>query len=295
MPEKDNKRRPLELIKQWRDGILKRSNESSGSLWTLAKKLLSGEKPNLNEYGTAFDKMPEKMQKRALNVAMRVIPTYNPKSALSSYFHSSNRSGITNDLKYVALGIGKPSIQHYTGLDLHKNEPPKPDIIDAVVFNKQVNSEIGVPVVDNDYGILTNYKSRLYPNETPQFIETRPNGTKSQEGIKSLGVVPITLNGSFKTSNPNIEIDNAGYSLEHGTRNDSTFVRGWDVYDFKSADNDKSGFNKKWLNGNKEETDIVNKLSNLIHPLFIRTPWVYYKDVDKIINGGIDLNYYFDK
>ena len=109
--------------------------------------------------------------------------------------------------------------------------------------------------------------------------------------IKYLGIDESIVSCKDK---PDIRIDNAGYSLEHGTRNDSTFVRAWDIYDFKQ-DGSKNGYNSKWLYGNNRESDLVNKMDKLIHPLFIRTPWVYYKDVDKIVEGGIPLGERFNK
>ena len=289
MPEQDKQKRPLEYIRSWRNKIKNKYEP----VRTVTKKLLSGDKPSLEEYGDVFDLLPEKMQRRALNVALHVIPAPNPTTVVSSYLNSG-KSNIKKDIRYISSGIGKPSVDDYSGLFARNKEVPKPDIIDAITLNKKVNPKIGVPVKDDDYGILSNYKNRVYPNINPQFIETVPPGARSQKGIKSLGVVPVGLDGSFITSDPDIRIDNAGYSLEHGTRNDSTFVRAWDIYDFKSNGN-KNGYNSKWLYGDNKAQDLINKMDKLIHPLFIRTPWVYYKDTDKIVEGGIYLDERFDK
>jgi hypothetical protein len=170
-------------------------------------------------------------------------------------------------------------------------EAIRPDIIDAIVYGKEVNPVIGVQVdsPEGDYGIETDYIRRTFPDRKVQYIETEPPvRLVNQDGIESGGIVPASFSGSFKTSIPDLVINNQGFVGEYGTRNDSTFVRGFDVYDFASSPDGGSGYKSKWgytpsgtENSSNALIDIVNANTN---PLVIRTPWVPIGDLDSIVS-----------
>ena len=224
----------------------------------------------------------------------------------------NEKANPVNDVNYIIFGRGEPSLNVNDGL---YHEVPtngkyvlrnpdtkmKNDVIDAVVYGKPLNPSIGTQVTDGDFGILQGYKDRVYPDRNIQFVQTNPPGiSTSQEGIESMGVIHPSaknyFNSTFKTSDPHIDIDNAGYSMEYGNRNDSTFVRAWDIYDFASPADDSAGYKSRWgIDSYDSQGKAVDAIQSMITPLFIRTPWVYYKDAGKIVGDdtvqyGIENN-----
>lgn len=274
----------------------------------------SNEIVHLGEFMDAFNALPEPMKKRAIEVAMRATHNPTPYNALENYLLSAKnkKANPLDDVKYIITGLGSPSLNINDGLyhevltnDKYVLRSPdvktKNDVIDAVVYGKPLNPNIGTRVTDGDFGILRSYKDRVYPDRNIQFVQTNPPGiSTSQEGIESMGVIHPSaknyFNSTFKTSDPHIDIDNAGYSMEYGNRNDSTFVRAWDIYDFASPADDSVGYKSRWgIDLYDSQGEAVDAIQSMITPLFIRTPWVYYKDASKIVNDdtvqyGIENN-----
>ena len=246
-----------------------------------------------------FNHLPKKMKERAIEVAMRTTHNATPDYALENYYRNlkNNKNFLKNDIDYIIFNKNKPSININDGLyHLDENgfvesssDKIKDDIIDAVSKGTKLNENIATQVNEENYGIEDSYIKRNYPNRKIQYVETNPPGVNyNQKGIKSTRIEGGS--GSFRTSMPNLVIDNAGIVLEYGTRNDSTFVRGWDVYDFASNENDENSFNKRWGNNSETSNKLMNALNDNIYPLVIRTPWVYEKDIDKLFKyGGIHI------
>lgn len=158
-------------------------------------------------------------------------------------------------------------------------------MVDALVYGSVVNPKIGTRANKKDFGPILNYIKRYYGNKDVQYIQTNPGVTINQDGITPISY--IGSYGSFKTSTPNATINNQGFTLEKGTRNDSTFVRGLDVYDFQP-----DGYNKKW---NKDRMhSVVEKVDEDTTPVAIKTPWVPENEVNTIIahrNGYLPYEY----
>lgn len=240
---------------------------------------------------TVAKRLPENMRKRAIEVGMRVDAAGSPYQTMLSYAGENAKEKLGNDIKYIVTGRGTPSSTYFTGLYNNGDQeiPIKSDVVSSVVYGTPIDSRLGKPVASNpgDYGILSDYVSRNYPGRDVQYVETEPYGVDlpSQEGIQSMGIYPVTASGDFITSIPKVTLDTAGFSVEYGKRNDSTFVRGFDSWDFASPAGDRSGYTDRWVapsyhrsnlgydaNSNgKELVDIVDKT---ITPLVVKTPWI---------------------
>ena len=252
-----------------------------------------------------FSVLPKKAKERAIELAMRTTHNPTPADALYSYydFLQNNKSLknkiIKDNINYILFNkSGGVALNKNDGL-YHNSEINLPirsydkidnDIIDAVSKGYKLNESIAKQVNEQNYGIEDSYIKRNFPNRKIQYVETNPPGVNyNQDNIVHRSIGPGA--GSFRTSIPGVHIDNGGITVEYGTRNDSTFVRGWDVYDFASPKNDKSGFKQRWSRFKDENgtpNKLIDELNKTIHPLVIRTPWVYEKDADKIFKlGGI--------
>lgn len=253
-----------------------------------------------------FSVLPKKAKERAIELAMRTTHNPTPSHALANYYEvlRNNKSLkdkiIKDNINYIlfnkkGLILNKnDGLYHIseTNLPITNYEKIDNDIIDAVSKGYKLNESIAKQVNEQNYGIEDSYIKRNFPNRKIQYVETNPSGVNyNQDNIVHRSIGPGS--GSFKTSIPGVHIDNGGITIEYGTRNDSTFVRGWDVYDFASPKNDKTGFKQKWINSENENNTsnkLVDALDNTIYPLVIRTPWVYEKDADKIFKlGGIHI------
>ncbi len=252
-----------------------------------------------------FSVLPKKAKERAIELAMRTTHNPTPSNALADYYEflrdnkSLKNKIIKDNINYILFNkSGGVALNKNDGL-YHNSENNllirdydkiDNDIIDAVSKGYKLNESIAKQVNEQNYGIEDSYIKRNFPNRKIQYVETNPPGVNyNQDNIVHRSIGPGA--GSFRTSIPGVHIDNGGITVEYGTRNDSTFVRGWDVYDFASPKNDKSGFKQRWSpfeDENNTSNKLIDELNNTIHPLVIRTPWVYEKDADKIFKlGGI--------
>lgn len=258
------------------------------------------------------DKYVSKVKQRAIDIFSRISHEGNPHNALKEYVLFTPKDAMVRDAIYTITGIGGPSTSKYNGLmvngrDLEEKAESsgvspkgfirdylaeinniKPDIVDAISTGKKVNPSIGkqVDVSNRDYGIETDYINRNFPNETVQFIETEPYGINvpNQNGIQSLGKASGDWEfGQFATSVPFTGINNAGFVPELGVRNDSLFVRGYDVFDFIQEEDSKQGYQKKYLDEKKLNNALIKQMSDNTHPLVIRTPWVHHSDADRVL------------
>lgn len=242
-----------------------------------------------------FDILPKKAKERAIEVAMRTTSEPTPRAVLTAYSNHlhNNKNALKNDINYILFNKSKPSLNAYNGLYSYNKDSTtiNNDIIDAVSKGKKLDESIAKQINEKNYGIEDYYIRKNYPNRKIQYVQTNPpNINYNQNNIISNSIGPG--HGAFKTSIPEAYIDNGGIVIEYGTRNDSTFVRGWDVYDFASPKNDKTGYKEKWIRYNNSDTTnkLIDKLDDTIYPLVIRTPWVYEKDADKIFKFGGIIN-----
>lgn len=249
---------------------------------------------------------------RAIEIASRISSEGNPKHAIKQYLLNTPLRDVVKDATYALTGIGIPSTSGYNGLTLNfreledkaktkglspkgfikdyiaSSDKIKPDIIDAITKNEKINPVIGkqVDASNGDYGIETNYIKRNFPAQKVQFIETEPYGIKipDQNGIESLGSPDGNWNKSnFAISIPSAGINTAGYTPELGVRNDSLFVRGYDVFDFVQEGDSQQGYQNKYLGKDKLNRSLSNIVSKNTYPVVIRTPWVHHSDAGKTL------------
>lgn len=233
--------------------------------------------------------------RRGMEIFSRASPGGTPRDAAYEYFHTPFvLPNLWNDTGYVFTGVGKSSQQNYNGLfGRHREDKIKPDMIDATIYGKEVNPVIGRQLDNSsgDYGIYTEYMKDNHPGVKAQYIETEPHGVNipNQDNIRSLGNYNGDLEkGEFRISLENTAINNAGIMAELGERNDSLFVRGWDVWDFEQPGDSKQGYIQKYNDGAKGVTrKLLDIYAKNAHPTVIRTPWVHHFDAADVLWNNI--------
>ena len=260
---------------------------------------------NLNDLLTKFRTLPIEQQNRLLESVLKFDSGANPKYTIldgvkQMIFHPIKRN---KTLDYIITGQGEPKlfsshrINPYNGLfgndykALGKvSKPIENGFIDAMIYGKEMNTNIGKVSDPLDFGIEHDYIKQNYPSKKVQYITTEPKILENQENIKP--TIYYGAKGSFKTKMPGITINNQGIILEEGVRNDSTFVRGLDVYDFKAKD-----YVKNWLNDDVRFLPTIQHIDNVTTPVAVKTPWVYKDNINDIIgnHSGFDfLNFDFN-
>lgn len=262
--------------------------------------------------------VPKRMKQRALEVAFRTDKDANVQKTLDilagspgqntyvDYILTGNDKGDKRNRSGRASESGtynsdvevNRANMSYNGMGYYRGEdkPSLPgantytnDMIDAVIYGKQVDPTIGRQLTDQE--IETNpYKT------ADQYIITQP---KNVPTYSQAGITPITLDNGKKYSGAHgyfmtesgYPIDNAGTVNQYGTRNDSIFVRGFDKWGLNT--DDASQYSN--LNVAKQDRqagiDLMNKAKDLTHSVSVQTPWVYIGDADKygIHQGSIEM------
>lgn len=242
-----------------------------------------------------YNSLPEDQRKRALESIMKFSSAANPKIVKDWFIEEAKKHPLKaiKALNYVITGEGQPVLFEpnrkyaYNGLfggDYYfdKQTPIDNGIVDAMLYNREINSDIGVQGDKQDYGPEIDYINRVYPDKNVQYIETRPGIALDQEGIQP--TIYYGAQGSFKTSLPKRVINNQGIIIQEGVRNDSTFVRGLDVYDFKPDE-----YVGKWV-GDSSMLPIIKQIDEDTNPVAIKTPWVYKDNINDIISSRTGLN-----
>lgn len=264
----------------------------------MRKELFTKIKSTLDSNGDIvqlYNSLPEDQRKRALESVMKFSSAADPKIVKDWLVEEAKKHPLKalKALDYVITGEGQPILfepnrKHaYNGLfggDYYfdKQAPIDNGIVDAMLYNKEINSNIGVQSNKEDFGPEIDYINRVYPNKNVQYIETKPGTNLNQEGIQP--TIYYGAQGSFKTSLPKRVINNQGIIIQEGVRNDSTFVRGLDVYDFKPDD-----YATKWVN-DSSMFPIIKQIDEDTNPVAIKTPWVYKDDINDIISSRTGLN-----
>lgn len=264
----------------------------------MRKELFTKIKSTLESNGDIiqlYNSLPEDQRKRALESIMKFSSAADPKLVKDWFIEEAKKHPLKaiKALNYVITGEGQPALFEpnrkyaYNGLfggDYYFDKQPPVDngIVDAMLYNKEVNPNIGVQADEQDYGPEIDYINRVYPDKNIQYIETRPRIDLNQEGIKP--TVYYGAQGSFKTSLPKRVINNQGIIIQEGVRNDSTFVRGLDVYDFKPDE-----YMAKWVS-DSSMFPIIKQIDEDTNPIAIKTPWVYKDNINDIISSRTGLN-----
>lgn len=246
------------------------------------KNLIKSDNLDSQDVLNAYYGLNESQRKRALESAMKFSPEARPDQVLSMM-----KQGVLKrprkafqTLRYIITGKGEPKFfsygynRGYNGLWTINDEEISNGLVDALVYGSPVNSKIGTQADKKDFGPILNYINKYYGNKDVQYIQTNPGVTINQNGITPTSY--SGSHGSFKTSTPNAMINNQGFTLEKGTRNDSTFVRGLDVYDFQP-----NGYNKKWNKNGMHS--VVEQVDEDTVPVAIKTPWVPEEDINTIL------------
>lgn len=242
-----------------------------------------------------YNELPEDQRKRALESIMKFSSAADPKIVKDWFIEEAKKHPLKaiKALNYVITGEGQPVLFEpnrkyaYNGLfggDYYfdKQTPIDNGILDAMLYNKEINSNIGVQADKQDYGPEVDYINRVYPDKNIQYIETRPGINLDQEGIQP--TIYYGAQGSFKTSLPKRVINNQGIIIQEGVRNDSTFVRGLDVYDFKPDE-----YMTKWVR-DSSMFPVIKQIDEDTNPVAIKTPWVYKDNINDIISSRTGLN-----
>lgn len=242
-----------------------------------------------------YNELPEDQRKRVLESIMKFSSAADPKIVKDWFIEEAKKHPLKaiKALNYVITGEGQPVLFEpnrkyaYNGLfggDYYFDKQPPIDngIIDAMLYNREINSNIGVQANKQDYGPEVDYINRVYPDKNIQYIETKPGIDLNQEGIQP--TIYYGAEGSFRTSLPNRVINNAGIIIQEGVRNDSTFVRGLDVYDFKPDE-----YMTKWVS-DPSMFHVIKQIDEDTNPVAIKTPWVYKDDINDIISSRTGLN-----
>ena len=264
----------------------------------MRKELFTKIKSTLESNGDIiqlYNELPEDQRKRALESIMKFSSAANPKIVKDWFVEEVKKHPLKaiKALNYVITGEGQPVLFEpnrkyaYNGLfggDYYYDQQPPIDngIIDAMLYNREINTNIGVQADKQDYGPEVDYINRVYPDKNIQYIETKPGIDLNQEGIQP--TIYYGAEGSFRTSLPKRVINNAGIIIQEGIRNDSTFVRGLDVYDFKPDD-----YISKWVD-DSSMLPIIKQIDEDTNPVAIKTPWVYKDDINDIISSRTGLN-----
>ena len=242
-----------------------------------------------------YNELPEDQRKRVLESIMKFSSAADPKIVKDWFIEEAKKHPLKaiKALNYVITGEGQPVLFEpnrkyaYNGLfggDYYFDKQPPIDngIIDAMLYNREINSNIGAQANKQDYGPEVDYINRVYPDKNIQYIETKPGIDLNQEGIQP--TIYYGAEGSFRTSLPNRVINNAGIIIQEGVRNDSTFVRGLDVYDFKPDE-----YMTKWVS-DPSMFHVIKQIDEDTNPVAIKTPWVYKDDINDIISSRTGLN-----
>lgn len=242
-----------------------------------------------------YNSLPDDQRKRALESVMKFSSAADPKIVKDWFMEEAKKRPLKaiRALDYVITGDGQPVLFEpnrkyaYNGLfggDYYfdKQTPIDNGIVDAMLYNREINPDIGVQADKQDYGPEVDYINRVYPNKNVQYIETRPGTNLNQENIQS--TIYYGAQGSFKTSLPKRVINNQGIIIQEGIRNDSTFVRGLDVYDFKPDE-----YTTKWVS-DSSMFPIIKQIDEDTNPVAIKTPWVYKDNINDIISSRTGLN-----
>lgn len=242
-----------------------------------------------------YNSLPEDQRKRTLESIMKFSSAADPKIVKDWFIEEAKKHPLKaiKALDYVITGNGQPVLFEpnrkyaYNGLfggDYYfdKQTPIDNGIVDAMLYNREINSAIGVQSNKEDFGPEIDYINRVYPNKNVQYIETRPGTNLNQEGIQP--TIYYGAQGSFKTSLPKRVINNQGIIIQEGIRNDSTFVRGLDVYDFKPDE-----YISKWV-GDSSMLPVIKQIDEDTNPVAVKTPWVYKDDINDIISSRTGLN-----
>lgn len=264
----------------------------------MRKELFTKIKSTLESNGDIiqlYNSLPDDQRKRALESVMKFSSAANPKIVKDWFIERAKKHPLKaiKALDYVITGNGQPVLFEpnrkyaYNGLfggDYYfdKQTPIDNGIVDAMLYNREINPDIGVQADKQDYGPEVDYINRVYPNKNVQYIETRPGTNLNQEGIQS--TIYYGAQGSFKTSLPKRVINNQGIIIQEGIRNDSTFVRGLDVYDFKPDE-----YTTKWVS-DSSMFPIIKQIDEDTNPVAIKTPWVYKDNINDIISSRTGLN-----
>lgn len=250
---------------------------------------------------TAWPLLPKKMRQRAVEAGMRISKNASPEANLGNVMVHATPEQIQRVASYVVTGKSKdknsrtiplrPSTNAYTGMwiegkDKETFDPNQysADLIDAVVYNKPVDETIGRQLTQEERKDLP-FKS------VTQYIQTEPQQSETYTPTSQEGITSIKMNNGQKYSGGHGEfmtrsgypIDNAGISLEYGTRNDSVFVRGHDTWDFGQS------YSKDYKGDRRQNNNLIQKVNDeLTGSVGMVTPWVYAGDAKSI---GISQNY----
>ena len=272
------------------------------SLFSL-RKLRRSINTDMRDAQSWFDELSPEQQRRAIEVGARISSGPNPQQNLKDYVSGNIPFGlrrISTVKHYIYTGEGDPitmrlnpygPFPNYGGVFNRYGLPQafNGDLIDAAFNGVTIHPEIGKQLDTdggNNFGIETQVMLHAYPEiirRNAQFIETQPVDVPSQEGIESIGIIGGG-HGNFRTSNNNILINNQGFSLEGGARNDSLFVRAADIQDWGR------GYRQKWMDSS-EPTWTIDALNRTVTPIVSQTPWVYYQDLPLIVAPGGKGNY----
>lgn len=264
----------------------------------MRKELFTKIKSTLESNGDIiqlYKSLSDDQRKRALESIMKFSSAADPKIVKDWFIEEAKKHPLKaiKALDYVITGNGQPVLFEpnrkyaYNGLfggDYYfdKQTPIDNGIVDAMLYNREINSDIGVQSNKEDFGPEIDYINRVYPNKNVQYIETRPGTNLNQEGIQP--TIYYGAQGSFKTSLPKRVINNQGIIIQEGIRNDSTFVRGLDVYDFKPDE-----YTTKWVS-DSSMFPIIKQIDEDTNPVAIKTPWVYKDNINDIISSRTGLN-----
>lgn len=247
------------------------------------KNLIKSDEIDSQDILNAYNGLNEDQRKRAMESAMKFSPAARPDLVLDSMKRLVKKKPrkAFRTLRYIMTGKGKPEFfdygyeDGYNGLWTINGDTVTNGIIDAMIYGTAVDPRIGTEANKEDFGPILNYIDKYYNGRNIQYIQTNPGVTTNQEGI-----VPVSYtgsHGSFNISTPHTSINNQGFTLEKGTRNDSTFVRGLDVYDFQSE-----GYSKKWKT--EKMYPVIKQIDENTNPVAIKTPWVPEQDINKILS-----------
>lgn len=248
------------------------------------KNLIRSDEIDAQDILNAYNGLNENQRKRALEAAMKFSPLAQPDGVLNVVKHHVLRKPrqAFKTLRYIMTGKGKPSLfaigydKGYNGL-WHDSEGFSNGIIDALIYGNTIDPRIGTQTNKEDFGPELDYIRKNYKNKDIQYIQTNPGVTINQQNITPTSYVGSS--GSFNTSMPGVSINNQGFILEKGTRNDSTFVRGLDVYDFKADD-----YSKKWDTENMYP--VIQQIDTDTNPVAIKTPWVPEEEINTILSDS---------
>lgn len=232
--------------------------------------------------------------KRLAEVAMRASSSANPIPILqkqSRYILHNDRKRGFDILKYIISGkktgpFGRynstvPFIngqyKPYTGFlpneDYNAIIPNANDLIDAYLYNKQIDSRYGLIYKGKggDFGVHENYIKNNYPEQYNkiQIYETTPHKEYLYDGP------PIKENWNISSDNNRLfnitqgPTPNVGGHLESAPNLIEPPFKGQDIWKFKPGE-----YIKKWVPEKPLIKAGLTFIDNAGTPIIIKTPWL---------------------